>query len=233
MKALVLAGGPGTRLREEVSDVPKPMADVAGRPFLEWQLELLSDHDVTDVTLSIGYKGEVIRDHFGDGSSFGVSVEYVEEDECLETGGAVRNAKSALADEDVFLIVNGDTYLDADLDGLIDFHRERETVATLALAQVEMIKKGGFVELGADDRIEQFIEEKRQGGLVNAGYRVFDAELFEYMPAKRTFPFEWVMADLIADGTVAGFTTEGYFRDIGTPAGYREINERFSERRCT
>lgn len=233
MKALVLAGGPGTRLREAVSDVPKPMAEVAGRPFLEWQLELLADHGVTEAVLSIGYRGAVIRDHLGDGSGFDLSVEYVDEDERLETGGAVRNAAPALADEDEFLVVNGDTYLDANIERLVTLHRDRAAVGTLALARVDDEKKGGFVELGGDDRVERFVDERRRGGLVNAGYHVFDAELFAHMPAERTFTLGRVIGDLVAEGEIAGFTTDGYFRDIGTPAGYREINERFAERTCT
>ncbi|WP_276271752.1 nucleotidyltransferase family protein [Haloarcula litorea] len=228
MKALILAGGPGTRLRPEVSDIPKPMADVADRPFLEWQLDLLEANGVTDVVISIGYEGEVIRDHFGDGSGFGVDVEYVVEDEPLGTGGAVREARPLLADEDEFLVINGDTYLDIDLSAFVAFHRDQPTVSSLALSRVTERKKGGFVDLEGD-RVRQFVETEREGGIVNAGFRLFGPGVFDYMPDRTRFQLSEVFERLVDDDEVTGYLTDGYFKDIGTPERYHEINERFAE----
>lgn len=229
MKALILAGGPGMRLRPEVSEVPKPMAEVAGRPFLEWQLEQLRDHGITDIVLSVGYGAKTIRDHFADGEAFDVSIRYVEEDERRGTGGAVRMAEPLLVDEDAFVVINGDTYLEVDFEELLAFHDEQSTVATIALSRVEKKKKGGFVDLNGTGEIHEFVEEKREGGLVNGGIRVFDPAVFEYMPDDSRFQLAEVFERLISHGEVSGYRTEGYFKDMGTPESYREINEELPE----
>lgn len=224
MKALILAGGPGTRLRPEVKEQPKPMADVAGRPFLEWQLDLLKEDDITDVVLSVGYKDGVIRDHFGDGQAFGVDIEYVEEDEPRGTGGAVKQARDYLADERDFLVINGDTYLDVDLTELVTCRRRHDAVGTLALTQVDEEKKGGFVKLDDENRIVEFVEERRTGGMVNGGFRVFTPVIFEYMPRDRQFQLADPIRELARSGELFGYVSDGYFKDIGTPERYREIN---------
>jgi NDP-sugar pyrophosphorylase family protein len=229
MKALVLAGGRGTRLEPVVTDVPKPMATVAGRPFLEWQLEFLESHGVGDVVLSVGYRSDVIRDHFGDGSGFGVDVAYAEETEPLGTGGAVRNARDHLDEEGDFLVLNGDTYLDVDLGEFVAFHRATPGTATLALSRLEEEQKGGFVHLNGDARIERFVEERRDGGLVNGGIRAFDAAVLSRLPDETKFDLSTVCERLAADGELYGYRTEGYFKDIGTPERYREINEELEE----
>lgn len=224
MKALVLAGGRGTRLRPQVSDVPKPMADVAGRPFLEWQVALLRRHGIEEIVFSIGYKGSVIRDHFGDGSGFGIEASYVWESEPLGTGGAVKKAESALRDDEPFLVVNGDTYLDLAVDEFVRFHRRRSERATLALVRVDETKTGGFVEV-ENGRVGRFVRERRDGGLVNGGIHLFDQSVLDRMPPRTKFSLEETIEELVTDASVAGFVTDGYFKDIGTPDRYREINE--------
>lgn len=223
MKTLILAGGRGTRLRPQVSSVPKPMAEVAGRPFLEWQVELLRAHDLREIVFSIGYEGEVIRNHFGDGSAFGIDATYAEEEEPRGTGGAVKNAASVLGDEP-FFVLNGDTYLDVDYRDLAAFHLDRPERVTLALSRVDAEKTGGFVELSGD-RVERLVRERQETGLVNAGVHVFDPSVFDVMPDETKFSLERVIEDLVAAGDVAGFPTDAYFKDMGTPERYREINE--------
>lgn len=229
MKALILAGGKGIRLDPVVSDIPKPMAEVAGRPFLEWQLDFLAEYDVTDVVLSVGYKDEVIREHFGTGEGFPADIEYVQESEPLGTGGAVRKAQPLLASEDNFLVLNGDTYLDVNIDEFLAFHRRNAAVATLALSEVSEEKKGGFVDVTDDGQIEGFVEERRDGGVVNGGIRAMTPEVFTYMPEADKFNLDRVMADLAGSGLMFGFRTEGYFKDMGTPERYQEINEEIEE----
>lgn len=229
MKALILAGGKGTRLAPEVTDIPKPMAEVAGRPFLEWQIDFLTEYGISDIVLSVGYKDGVIREHFGDGTEFGVNIEYAEESEPLGTGGAVENARPALAGEDDFLVLNGDTYLDVDLAAFVEFHRQNPGIATIALSRIENTQKGGFVKLNGRDQIEKFVEEEREGGLVNGGIRAFDAELFSHMPDQTKFDLSDVCEDLSGRDEMYGYLTEGYFKDIGTPERYREINEEIEE----
>lgn len=225
MKAIILAGGRGTRLEPEVTDIPKPMANVASRPFLEWQIDFLTEYEVSDIILSVGYKDGVIRDHFGDGTDFGVDIQYVEESEPLGTGGAVENAKEHLADEHDFLVLNGDTYLDVDLSDFLAFHRKKPGIATLALSRVKKRQKGGFISLNGQAQIEKFVEEERESGLVNGGIRVFDPELFLHMPEKTKFNLSAVCEELAGENKMYGYQTDGYFKDIGTPERYHEINE--------
>src|SRR5919112_1675155 len=124
MRALVLAGGLGTRLRSLLNDRPKPMAQVAGKPFLEYQIEMLRLHGFQDLVLCVGYLARHVQEYFGDGRGWGVHIDYAVETELLGTAGAIKNAQNFI-DKDPFLVLNGDSYLEADLRELADFHRSR------------------------------------------------------------------------------------------------------------
>jgi len=126
MKTIILAGGLGTRLRNIIPEKPKPMALICGKPFLEWQIKLLKKFDLIHLIFCIGYKGEMIKNYFGDGKKFGVYIEYAEEREPLGTGGALKNAKSYVVGEDKFVVMNGDTYLDLDFIDFLEFHNKKK-----------------------------------------------------------------------------------------------------------
>ena len=144
MQAILLCGGMGTRLRSVVSDRPKPMADICGKPFLQYLLEMLRDKGITEVIFALGYMGEMIEEYFQDGSAFGLKIAYSYEEEPLGTGGAIRNALPKILEEEV-LVLNADTYFPMDYQGLLRFHQENDGDFSLATRAVPDISRYGAV----------------------------------------------------------------------------------------
>jgi len=175
MKVLILCGGLGTRLKSVIQDVPKSMAPVGGRPFLVYQIEWLKKFNLTDIVLAIGYKGDYIRNYFGDGSRLGVKITYsVEEGELLGTGGAIKNAESYLKDSgEEFIVLNGNTYAQIDFSKLIEFHKDNisnnpprlnpgqgsNPKFTLGIAKVDDVSRYGSVVMDNSGKIISFIEK--------------------------------------------------------------------------
>ncbi len=158
MKAVVMAGGQGTRLRPLTSNVPKPMVAVGNKPTAEHILDLLHRHGIEHVVMTVAFMSEVIRAHFGDGSALGMSIEYAVEESPLGTAGSVKNAASVL--DDTFVIISGDSLTDFDLSTVIDFHRQREAMVTIALKSVDNPLEFGVVIVDEDGRIERFLENR-------------------------------------------------------------------------
>lgn len=227
--ALILAGGAGTRLRSLVSDRPKSMAAVAGRPFLELQIEWLHGQGVRRVVLCTGYLHEQVRDHFGDGRAFGVRIDYSVERAPLGTGGALRLAERFACGR-TFLALNGDSFLDVDLGALVRAHAQHASadercLATLVLSAVPEAREFGTVELDADGRILRFDEKSgtRTGpARVNAGIYCLETAFLDLVPPERAVSLERESFPLaLARGfALFGHPAEGFFVDIGTPQGY-------------
>lgn len=232
MDAIILAGGEGKRLRHVVSDVPKPMAPVAGRPFLEYLIQKLKDAGAGKIVLSVGYKADAIRKHFGDGSRFGVSISYVEEKELLGTGGAIRYAAEKGGVGDEFLVLNGDSYFDVDLQALARAHKASKAVGTLALRRVVNPHRSGVVELDAEGRITKFSEKKKVEGeaLINGGVYALSRRIFNHFPQKEEFSVEEEGFPAAIAGGLAGVVSDGYFIDIGVPEDYARADEDFKKR---
>ncbi|MGC8473625.1 MAG: nucleotidyltransferase family protein, partial [Candidatus Dormibacteria bacterium] len=191
MKAVVMAGGEGSRLRPLTSRRPKPLVPVVGRPCLEHVLRLLRRHGVSEVVITLQYLGASIRDYFGDGAELGMHLEYAVEDRPLGTAGSVKNASSLL--DGTFLVISGDALTDIDLTQALAFHEERRSHATLVLAKVANPLEYGVVVTSADGRIERFLEKPSWGEVfsdqVNTGIYVVDPEVLDYIPADR--PCDW------------------------------------------
>ncbi len=230
MQALILAGGLGTRLRPVVSDRPKPMAAVGDQPFLAYQIEYLRCHGVERVVLCVGYRYQQIRDHFGDGAGWGVRIDYSVEDQPLGTGGALRLA-DPLIDDGPFLLLNGDSFFDIDLAGLMRAHaanlaRDPRCLGTLALAEVADARAYGTVALAADCRVLRFDEKADQTSVfpsfINAGIYGLQKSVNKYAPAAERVSLERdVFPAILADQqSMYGYPASGFFVDIGTPAGY-------------
>lgn len=230
MKVLILAGGLGKRLRPKVDDIPKPMVEVLGRPFLAWQIDLLKKFGLRNIVLCTGYRGDKIREHFGDGEDFGVNIEYSEEEDPLSTGGAIKNARPHVAEEDKFIVMNGDTYLDLDFGDFLRFHRRKNGLASMALAELGEPSKAGFVKIDEDSRVIEFVEKDRGVGMVNAGVQAFNYRVFDLMPEEDKFTLEYdFFPEIVKTEKVFGYLTECYFRDIGTPNDYQRIKEELGE----
>ena len=159
MKAVLLVGGLGTRLRSAVSSLPKALASVGDRPFLELLVRQLARQGISQLVMCTGYLAEQIEDTLGDGSSFGVKIEYSREAVPLGTGGALRLAQRYMQHECEFLVLNGDSFLQIDFSELISFHRKHDSLATIAVVPVQNASRYGTVHVEADDRVLRFAEK--------------------------------------------------------------------------
>jgi len=223
MQAFILCGGLGTRLRSVIQDRPKPMALVAGKPFLEYLLCFFRRYGFNDIILSTGYRGEFFADYFGDGSAWQLKIRYSHETMPLGTGGALKLAEPLLRDEAV-LVANGDSFFDADLTRLLAAHAHAGALATLALAQVADTERYGAVTI--DDRgcITAFNEKAAAGpGVINGGIYLIHSFLLARIPAAQMVSLEReVFPSLIGDAFY-GVPFNGYIVDIGTAESYRQI----------
>jgi NDP-sugar pyrophosphorylase family protein len=223
-EAAVLVGGRGTRLAAVVGDRPKPMAEVAGRPFLEWVLLGLRREGVRRVVLCSGYRGSQISEHFGDGSRWGLSLAYSREEQPLGTGGALRNALPLLG-SDPFLALNGDSWCRFDLSLMMRTHRERGALATLWLARAPDAGRYGAVTLGADGAVTAFAEKGGTGpGLINAGVYLLSRPPLQERPAGVPFSIETDFFPSLVSRGLCGAGGDGGVLDIGTPESYREAS---------
>lgn len=222
MDAIVLAGGLGTRLQPVISDIPKPMAPVAGKPFLEYILEWLKCNMVSRVILAVGYQWEVIREAFG--SRFGqMELIYSVEDTPLGTGGAIRQAMTYLRNEKCF-IVNGDTFCRACLSQLFAFHHAAKFDLSLLLKPMPDTSRYGLVEIDDKQRITRF-SEKQPGseGLINSGIYLANSIIKQYFPDKEAFSFEKEFLETQLNHlSFGGLVSESYFIDIGIPDDYQK-----------
>lgn len=220
MRAIILAGGLGTRLRSVISAVPKPMAPIQQKPFLAYLLDHLHTQGITQVVLSLGYQAEMIRDCFQ--SQYGaIHIEYAIESAPLGTGGAMRHGLQLFSDsiEPVF-VLNGDTLLKADLQAMYGIHQQHNASLTMALCQVNNAERYGRVVVEGN-QITQFQEKKAAGaGLINAGIYLMTPTLLNKYPEGGAFSFE---CDYLPNAEVKpnAFITDSYFIDIGVPEDYQ------------
>lgn len=216
MEAIILAGGLGTRLKGRLEGVPKPMAPVAGRPFLEFLLNQLAHAGCTRVILSVGHLRHVIENHFG-AAWREVRVDYAIEQSPLGTGGAIRAALARAAEESI-LVLNGDTFLDAGYAAMLRFHAAQDAQITIAVShQADLARYGGVILDG--NRIAGFSEKGRTGpGWINAGAYVIDREIDwpPNLPEKFSFETDF-LAPEIGRLRPAAFKVDGFFLDIGVP----------------
>lgn len=222
-RVYILAGGLGTRLSHIVKDVPKPMAPVGGKPFLEWQIEWLKKQDFKDIVLLIGHMGELIEHAFGDGSRWGVHIEYSREKELLGTGGAVIRALNQ-HDTDAFLIINGDTYFDADLRVLSEKVLASVDGESLyiALKQKDDVGRYGSVVIDERNHITGFIEKSSAGGkgLINGGIYAGRKSLLQNFAETRISMETEIFPSLMEQDRLRGIPFDGNFIDIGVPEDY-------------
>jgi D-glycero-alpha-D-manno-heptose 1-phosphate guanylyltransferase len=216
MKAVVLAGGLGTRLRGRIADLPKPMAPVAGRPFLEYLLDRLVLAGTESITLSVGYRAEVIQNHFG-AEYRGVPVQYAFEAQPLGTGGGLAHATQGFNDDPV-LVLNGDTLLRLDFARLIDWYEQAPEPLAMVLRHVADAGRYGAIRLDSD-RVVGF-EERGEPvpGLINGGVYIIRPSLFGQLGLAGRFSFEVdVLHKHCAQLRPRAFVTDAYFIDIGVP----------------
>ncbi len=228
MKAVVMAGGEGTRLRPLTSNQPKPMVPIVGKPCMEHIIELLRGHNFEDVIVTVAFLPQAIRSYFGDGESLGVNVEYSVEESPLGTAGSVRLATDKL--DDTFLVISGDALCDFDLERLVKFHRKRQAAVTIGLKSVENPLEFGIVVTDEEGRVERFLEKPSWGQVfsdtINTGVYVLEPEVLEHVPTDRPFDFSKELFPLLLEmgRPIYGLPMDGYWQDIGNLDQYRQAN---------
>src|SRR5437870_1736732 len=228
MKAVVMAGGEGTRLRPLTSNQPKPMVPIVGKPCMEHVVELLLRHGFEDVIVTVAFLPQAIRSYFGGGESLGVDLSYSVEESPLGTAGSVRLAAGRL--DDTFLVISGDALCDLDLTKLVEFHQKREASVTIGLKSVDNPLEFGIVVTDEDGRIERFLEKPSWGQVfsdtINTGIYVLEPEVLKHVPAEGPFDFSKELFPLLLEmgRPMYGHVCDGYWQDIGNLDQYRQAN---------
>lgn len=226
---IILAGGFGTRLQSVVNEVPKPMAPIAEKPFLEWLLKYLAPFKPKKFILSTGYLHQVIEDYFGN-SFEGIPVVYSRETEPLGTGGAIKKALSLVNTEDA-LVLNGDTFLKVDHHEFYQFHIQHDAIFSMVLKPMEKPTRYGTVTCNIN-RIENFNEKNEhcEFGLINTGVYLMNKMVEAYLPESEKFSFEKEFLEVQTPSIIMqGFNSDAYFIDIGIPDDFHRANNEFTK----
>jgi mannose-1-phosphate guanylyltransferase len=228
MKAVILVGGLGTRLRPLTSNTPKPMIPLVNQPFIEYMLENLRNQGINEVILAVQYLADHFRELLGDGSRLGMKVHIVEEPEPRGTAGAVKNVEHLL--DGTTFIFNGDVMTDLDLQQMLAFHRERGSKLTISLTPVEDPTAFGLVETDQAGHIRRFIEkpppDEITTNMINAGTYIIEPELFRYVPPNQHYMFERGLFPVVLQtgDPMYGYPSRAYWTDVGKPATYLEVH---------
>ena len=225
MKAVVMAGGEGTRLRPMTANQPKPLLPVINRPIMEHVLRLLKRHGFTETVVTVQFLASLIRNYFGDGEELGMSLQYATEEVPLGTAGSVKNAEDALKD-DRFLVISGDALTDLDLTDMVRFHKENGALVTIGLKRVPNPLEFGIIIADDDGRIQRFLEKPTWGQVfsdtVNTGIYVMEPEVLERVASGESV--DWssdVFPQLLAEGApLFGYVADCYWEDVGTHESY-------------
>ncbi|HYB01990.1 MAG TPA: sugar phosphate nucleotidyltransferase, partial [Ktedonobacteraceae bacterium] len=228
MKAVVMAGGEGSRLRPLTIRRPKPMVPIAGKPVMEHILNLLKRHGITEVIVTVQYLASNIEDYFGNGSQFGMRITYSREDVPLGTAGSVKNAEDQLTEP--FLVISGDALTDYNLTDIIQYHTEKKALATLTLAHVPNPLEYGVIITNEEGHITQFLEKPSWGEVfsdtINTGIYVLDPQIFSYFEKNIPYDFSQELFPymLRKRDPIYGYIANGYWCDVGNLSEYMRAN---------
>ncbi len=228
MKAIILVGGEGTRLRPLTDNVVKTMVPVLNKPFLEYIIHHLRRHGINEVVLTLCHKPHQLEEYFGDGSKSNIRLSYVIEDSPLGTAGAIKNAQKHITDS--FIVINGDIFTDLDLSGMLHFHRNTKAKITIALTPVDDPTFYGVIESDAQNRITSFTEkpapERVTTNMINAGTYIAEPDILDFIPENSYFMFEYnLFPKLLEEGIpLYSYQSQDYWIDIGTPEKYLKLH---------
>ncbi len=226
MKAIIMAGGKGTRLRPLTCNVPKPMVSLLDRPVMEYSIELLKQHGIVEIGITVQFLPEMIRQYFGNGEEFGVNLHYFEEETPLGTAGSVLNTREFL--DDTFVVISGDALTDFDLTEAIRFHKQKKSVATLVLTQVNTPLDYGVVMIDDTGAVIRFLEKPSWGEVfsdtVNTGIYILEPQVFKYYESGTEFDFSKDLFPRLIqeEKPLYGYVASGYWSDIGNLSQYRQ-----------
>jgi len=232
MKAVILAGGKGTRLGDLSKDIPKPMVTVGTKPILEHQIELLVRFGFTEVFIIVNHLKDSIIEHFQDGSKFGIKISYYQESSPLGTVGGLKEIENNLTDD--FLVLYGDVMMDMDLERLIKFHQAKNSEATLVLHPNDHPHDSDLVEMDKNSKIIAFYSKPHNPNIyyhnmVNAGAYVFSPKIFKHLqPGVKADFGKDIFPNIVSKLELFGYNTSEYLKDMGTPERLKQVNEDFS-----
>jgi len=229
MRAVIMAGGEGSRLRPLTSLQPKPMVPIVNQPVMEHIIGLVRHHGITDVVATLAFMPQVIQDYFGDGEEWGTRMSYALEETPLGTAGSVKNAESLLEGEP-FIVISGDALTDIDLTEVIEFHKEKGAAVTIALKSMPDPLEFGVVITDAEGRIERFLEKPSWGQVfsdtINTGIYVVEPEVLSHIPEGRPFDFSSELFPLLMEKgyPLYGCVVDGYWCDVGSFESYMQVH---------
>lgn len=224
MKAVVLAGGKGTRLKPYTTAFPKPLMPIGDRPILEIIVRQLKSQGFEKIILMVGHLGELITAFFGDGSKFGVDITYSKEEQPLGTAGGLSLIRDEL--DDTFLMINGDTLTTLRFSDIINHHKSNQAVATIALNRRQVTIDFGVVEVNSvNNEVQNYIEKPTLENLVSMGISALQPEVLNYIRPNQYLDYPTLIQNLLNDGKkVIGYVFDGYWLDIGRPDDYERAN---------
>jgi mannose-1-phosphate guanylyltransferase / phosphomannomutase len=229
MKAVIMAGGFGTRLRPLTMNIPKPMVPIVNIPIMHRIITLLKKNGITDIVALVYYQPDVIMNYFKDGKDFGVNITYVKAEADFGTAGSVKNAENFIG-EDEFLVISGDVLTDIDLSKAIEYHHDKKSKATIVITRVKNPLPYGIVIVRDSGEIIRFLEKPSWGEVfsdtINTGIYVLDPSVLEFIPYKQEFDFSKNLFPLLLEKKFPfyGYIAESYWRDIGTLNDYLEAH---------
>lgn len=228
MKAVILAGGKGSRLKPYATVFPKPLMPVGDMPILEIIIRQLKSQGITDIIIAVGHLGELIMNFFGDGTKLGVNIKYSREEQPLGTAGGLGLIKDEL--KDTFLMINGDTLTTLNFSDLTDCHKKNQAIVTIALKQRDSYIDFGIAELDDSGSLTGYTEKPTIHHLVSMGVYICEPRLLRYIKAGERLDFPDLVKILISKGElIKGFTFDGYWLDIGRPDDYEKANDEIEE----
>jgi mannose-1-phosphate guanylyltransferase / phosphomannomutase len=232
LKVVILAGGKGTRMGSLSAKLPKPMVLLAGKPILQHQLENAKAYGFDDIIMLTGYREEVIQEYFGDGSGFGVNIEYVIDKNPLGTAGSAKELEGKI--NETFLVFYGDTIMDINLNNLIKFHNSKKGLVTLVVHPNDHPFDSDILEVDENNRVHKFIRKPHKSdqyyqNLVNAALYVFEPQIFNYMEKNEYADFgKDIFPDMVTQGvSIYGWNTTEYIKDIGTVERLKKVEADF------
>lgn len=230
MKAIILAGGRGTRLRPHTLILPKPLIPIGDRPVLELIIRRLRKFGFTEIIITIGYLGSLIKTLCGDGNGWGTNISYSEESEPLGTIGPLTLIDGRL--KETFLVCNGDIITDLDIHKFVRFHKAKGGIVTIATIKRKIKIRLGVFECDGNDKIADFVEKPEHEYLASMGIYLFEPEIFNYIPKGIPFGFDDLMRTLITENIpVYVYTHNGYWLDIGIEEDFRKAQNEFEKHR--
>ncbi len=235
MKAVIMAGGEGTRLRPLTSNQPKPMVPILNRPVMEYSIDLLKKYKIEDIVVTLQFLPQLIKNYFGDGTDIGVNLNYATEETPLGTAGSVKNAEGFL--DESFVVISGDALTDINIKKAIRFHKKNNAMATLVLKSVENPLEFGIVITDDNGRIERFLEKPSWGEVfsdnINTGIYILEPEVFQYIPENTMFDFSKELFPLLLGKGMPlfGYIADEYWCDIGNQEQYLQAQRDILDRK--